>query len=494
MESPLMQAAPHGSFTRARGAFVVAVGAGILLLSAIWLYVTVKNATSYQKNVRLAQSARAAVFDEVLSAEASMRGFTSTRRIEFLIPYAAMQVRLDHELADLSQKLDALGRPELRPLVDDEKDLAVRWHDDVAAPLLAAPRRPHATRLQLHGKSLIDAFRSDDRKLANGISRAADDADDAVRTALIRIIIVTGLLGATFALAYAYFSAQRGRLLAETSRQRMLYENEKRIADALQSAFVQKALPVIPHLGFHASYIPAGAEAQVGGDWYDAFELPDGRILFSIGDVAGHGIEAAVIMSRARQAIISNALNESDPALVLARANQTLMLQEAKMVTAICGYIDSRSLEIRYATAGHPPPVMAVPGRAPFFLEHDGIPLGIFASVSYGSFSTFAEPGALLVLYTDGVIEHKRDLIDGEQRLLAAARTVVELRAADPAASVRDAIFGDVSPNDDVAIMTVSFALHDRAGRTTVNAVAQNRLSVPATDPRPASIASNASD
>jgi serine phosphatase RsbU (regulator of sigma subunit) len=98
---------------------------------------------------------------------------------------------------------------------------------------------------------------------------------------------------------FFYFSAQRNRKFAETTRQRMLYENEKRIADALQSAFVQKALPVIPNLGFHASYMPAGAEARVGGDWYDAFELPGGRILFSIGDVAEHGVEAAVFMSRA---------------------------------------------------------------------------------------------------------------------------------------------------------------------------------------------------
>jgi serine phosphatase RsbU (regulator of sigma subunit) len=260
----------------------------------------------------------------------------------------------------------------------------------------------------------------------------------------------------------------------------MLYENEKRIADALQAAFVQKALPTIPNLGFHASYIPAGAEAQVGGDWYDAFELPDGRILFSIGDVAGHGIEAAVIMSRARQAIISNALNERDPALVLHRANETLMLQEPKMVTAICGYIDPRSLEIHYATAGHPPPVLAFPDREPYFLEHDGMPLGILPDVQYGSFTTTAQPGALLVLYTDGVIEHKRDLFDGERRLLEAARTVVAQGSSDPASSVRHEIFAENAPTDDVAIMTVSFNVYDRSGIATVNAVTQNRLTVSA--------------
>jgi serine phosphatase RsbU (regulator of sigma subunit) len=325
---------------------------------------------------------------------------------------------------------------------------------------------------------LMEAFRDDDRRLNEGITAAASDADEAERVALLRVAAVAALLGIAFALAYIYFSAQRSRILAETSRQRMLYENEKRIADALQSAFVQKALPVIPNLGFHASYMPAGAEAQVGGDWYDAFELPDGRILFSIGDVAGHGIEAAVIMSRARQAIISSALHESDPGVVLSKANESLMLQEAKMVTAVCGYIEPTTLTIRYATAGHPPPVMCFPHGDAYFLEHDGIPLGILPNVDYPSFCAHAREGALLVLYTDGVIEHKRDLIDGERRLLEAARTVVAQQPADPATSVRNAIFADKEPDDDVAIMTVTFAVRDRAGAATVSAFAYNRLTV----------------
>jgi serine phosphatase RsbU (regulator of sigma subunit) len=267
-------------------------------------------------------------------------------------------------------------------------------------------------------------------------------------------------------------------MLAETMRQRMLYENEKRIADALQAAFVQKALPVIPNLGFHASYVPAGAEAQVGGDWYDAFELADGRILFSIGDVAGHGIEAAVIMSRARQAIISSALHELDPAAVLSKANETIMLQEPKMVTAICGYINPATLQITYATAGHPPPVLAFRDADPYFLEHDGLPLGILPEVRYRSFVAQARAGALLVLYTDGVIEHKRDLIDGERRLLEAAHFAVTENSGDPASSLQLAIFADKLPVDDVAIMTVSFAVHDETSTATVNAFTLNRLSV----------------
>jgi serine phosphatase RsbU (regulator of sigma subunit)/CHASE3 domain sensor protein len=457
----------------------------MLLSAAVWLSRTVQGLTAFESHVRQAQDARHDVLVAQLDQETSLRGFTSTHLIEFLEPYGRSQATIDQKFAELTDDVNAFGAPQLRAIVDDELALHRRWHTLVAAPLLLDPPPGRAIQLQRTGRDIVDRFRADDRKLGAAIDRAATTADHSSDTAFFRIAFVTGLLGLVFTIATLYVARQRTRILAETTRQRMLYENEKRIADRLQAAFVQKALPVIPNLGFHASYMPAGAEAQVGGDWYDAFELPDGRILFSIGDVAGHGIEAAVIMSRARQAIISNALHEADPAAVLRKANQTLMLQEPKMVTAICGYIEPKTLAIRYATAGHPPPVLAVPGREPFFLEHDGVPLGILSSATFGSFSVQASSGALLVLYTDGVIEHKRDLLDGERRLLDAARSAVDQHALDPASSVRSAIFGDEPPDDDVAIMTVSFAVNDRKSAATVNALGSNRLTVRAADPSP---------
>ena len=465
---------------RARGAFVLAVGFAVLLASAVWLYHTVIDASNFQTGVRKALEAHDNAFRIQLDQETSMRGFTSTREVSFLIPYGLAQAQMDSAFFELEATLKKVHLEHLLPRVTNEMALNKRWHDEVAAPLLADPRRRDATRLQERGRQLVDRFRAEDRALATGINEAASTADVAVNTAVVRIIAVTAFFGICFASAFLYFSGQRSRMLAETSRQRMLYENEKRIADALAAAFVQKALPTIPNLGFHASYVPASAEARVGGDWYDAFELPDGRILFSIGDVAGHGIEAAVIMSRARQAIISSALHEHDPAVVLSRANQSLMLQEPKMVTAVCGYIEPQTLLIRYATAGHPPPILAYPGSEPFFLQHDGMPLGILPNLSFGSFSVRARVGALLVLYTDGVIEHKRDLADGERRLLAATHTVMRLGSSDPASSVRRAIFADKLPDDDVAIMTVSFGGDEHGGAATVNAFAHNQFTVSA--------------
>jgi len=468
--------------TRVRGTFTLTVGFLALLASAVWIYWTVDGAVSYQRDVRLAQRARNDVFRAQLDEEVGLRGFAITRDIRFLRPYATARDAMAGDLATLETRLRVLNMTMLVRYVDDEAAIHTQWHDRIAAPIMAGPPSIDAQLLEQRDPALIKRFRGDDRQLDDGIIGAASDADFAVNIALARIVTVTGLLGLGFTCLYFYFSDQRARMSAETARTRALYENEKRIADALQAAFVQKALPVIPNMGFHASYIPAGAQARVGGDWYDAFELPNGRILFSIGDVAGHGIEAAVLMSRARQAIISSALHVDDPGEVLRRANETLMLQDPTMVTAVCGYIDPQTREICYATAGHPPPVLAAPDTDARFLEHDGMPLGIFADVPYGSFTTKAHAGTLLVLYTDGVIEHKRDLIEGERRLLEAARNVASRASADPARSLRDAIFGEAAPDDDVAIMTISFAENEFENTATFHAFSPNRLTVVAAD------------
>jgi CHASE3 domain sensor protein len=465
----------RGFITEARGSgvLVLAVGFLVLLASAIWLYAAVDGASRYSRRVLEAQNSSNSVMIAVLDQETGVRGLLLTHQIRYLVPYIEARRTLPSNFVSLRAALRALDAPALEAILDREISEYSRWHDSVAAPLLAKPDRVDAARLQEHGKTLVDQIRSDTERLDGAIDTAADEADRASRKALFRIAVVTGVLGTTFLLAYLLFSAQRSRILNETVQQRQLYENEKRIADALQAAFVQKELPVIPNLGFHASYVPAGAE-----------ELPTGRILFSIGDVAGHGIEAAVIMSRARQAIISNALHESDPSTVLRKANETILLQEPKMVTAICGYIDPANLQITYATAGHPPPILAFRDGDPYFLEHDGLPLGIFPNVAYRSFTTHARAGALLVMYTDGVIEHKRDIVDGERRLLAASRSVARAGASDPAASLQAAIFAGKLPVDDVAIMTVSFAVRAEASTATVNAFALNRLAVRSDTPR----------
>ena len=254
-------------------------------------------------------------------------------------------------------------------------------------------------------------------------------------------------------------------LLAESSRadeaERLRVEVEKRLTDQLLEGLQrqQRQLPVLGNLGFSATYIPA-ATGKAGGDWYDAFELPDGRIMFSIGDVAGHGVEAAVTMARARQAILAVALGASDPGEVFERANLALMFQDTKFATAICGYVDPETLLVTYATAGHPPAILVGQDGKAQHLLYDGLPLGVAQDATYPSFQIQAEHGAILVLYTDGLVEYDRDLLAGERRILETVSAIALRRLDNPAAAIRDAIFRGYEPTDDVAIMTVSFLQH----------------------------------
>jgi serine phosphatase RsbU (regulator of sigma subunit) len=264
------------------------------------------------------------------------------------------------------------------------------------------------------------------------------------------------LVGLALAALLTWLSAAARRLSAEVALQRQAYLEEKRIADALQEAFLQKSLPDVARAELHAVYVPAGRESLVGGDWYDAFELSEDRILFSIGDVAGHGIEAAVVMSRVRQALLSVGIDEPDPAAVLSRANEILLMQDATIVTAICGMIDLSHGVIRLANAGHPPALIRLANGKIETIGATGPPLGAIDRPAYAVTSAWISPGSLLVLYTDGLIEYGRDWDEGERRLLDALRAI-PANVGDPADALMHEIFGSESPFDDVAILTVSF-------------------------------------
>ena len=257
----------------------------------------------------------------------------------------------------------------------------------------------------------------------------------------------------------AHIAGLLAQMARENEAERVRSEIEKRITDQLQMAFQQQQLPVLRNLGFSATYIPA-TTGTIGGDWYDAFELPDGRIMFSIGDVAGHGVEAAVTMTRARQAILAVALGATDPGEVFERANLALMLQDTKFATAICGYVDPATLRVTYATAGHPPAILVGLDGDAQHLCYDGLPLGVAHDAQYPSFEVQAEHGAILVLYTDGLLEYDRDLLAGERRILETVSAIALRRLDNPAAAIRDAIFTGYEPTDDVAIMTVAFSQH----------------------------------
>lgn len=233
-------------------------------------------------------------------------------------------------------------------------------------------------------------------------------------------------------------------------------ERASHIAGTLQAALLPTDLPVNDKVCFDALYRPAESDALVGGDWYDAFTLPDGRILMSCGDVAGHGVNAAMLAGRFRQNITALGIENPDPADILLRINRTTMVQDDGIATAVVALYDSTENTLTYASAGHPPPAVAFRARKAKFFEMGGLPLGVMSDASWVSHTITLEAGAMVVFYTDGVTEFSRDMLDAEQRLLEAAASLVGVdQDSQPARTIRQLVMQSAPATDDVAILVL---------------------------------------
>ena len=234
--------------------------------------------------------------------------------------------------------------------------------------------------------------------------------------------------------------------------QKRAIERTLEVVDRLQEAFIRRDLPKRKDVRFDAVYVPAEDVARVGGDWYDAFEFPDGTIMFSIGDVAGHGLEAAVTMANIRQAILGASIDTFDPAEALAKVNRVVCLQRAIIASAILGYI--RGNKVLYCSAGHPPAVFA-DANGSRLLPHGGMALGVDALPAFRTHELTVTPGSLLVLYTDGLTEAHRNVEQEEAKLLETSKLAA--RNGMTATDIYDAVLGHFRSPDDTAIMTLRF-------------------------------------
>ncbi len=262
--------------------------------------------------------------------------------------------------------------------------------------------------------------------------------------------------GRAFSAADVPFFEELGRRIAPAIGNATAYERERRVATTFQEAALVPSLPEIPGLTFDAIYQAAMLEATVGGDWYDAFRLPDGRVVLSVGDVAGKGLHAAVAMASVRQSIRTAALINPEPVAVLNAVDRIVRaIGQAPFVTAFVGVLDPVSFEFTFASAGHPPPLLRERRR-----RRDGAggrrsaARAARAPPTSGARTIEIAPGSVLLCYTDGLTEFDRDPIDGERRVRdgARARRPATSRARSTRASRRA-----VRAQDDVAILAVAF-------------------------------------
>ena len=233
----------------------------------------------------------------------------------------------------------------------------------------------------------------------------------------------------------------------------VVYERERNVAQTFQTAALPGTLPCLDGLALNSSYVAGDRGAEIGGDWYDALSLPDGSLLFSIGDVAGKGLDAAVLMASMRNAIRVAGLQGLGPAEVLRAAGALLTLEQpGRFVTAFVGRIDAERRRLTYALAGHPPPLLrdAVGVRA---LELGDPPLGVWEGAFRSHAIELSAPW-LLIAYTDGLIERTGDVIAGEKLLGEVVQHDGIVHAADPAAYVQQRLVRG-AVRDDTAILTL---------------------------------------
>jgi PAS domain S-box-containing protein len=198
---------------------------------------------------------------------------------------------------------------------------------------------------------------------------------------------------------------------------------ERKRADVLERSFVPERLPEVPGVRLAARFVPGGAGVEVGGDWYDVFDVGDGRIGLVIGDVAGRGVHAAAVMAQLRSALRAYALESHPPGAALERLNGLAStLGRIVMATVIYLVFDPSSGVVRLANAGHLPPLYVRADGSTAFLDGGrSVPVGAVRATFFREAEYSLEPGSALLLYTDGLVEQRRAPIDDGLARIAIA-------------------------------------------------------------------------
>jgi putative methionine-R-sulfoxide reductase with GAF domain len=245
--------------------------------------------------------------------------------------------------------------------------------------------------------------------------------------------------------------ADRVALAARSS----MSESERTASVVLQRSLLPHGLPRVAGLETAERYIP-GSGGAVGGDWYDMFALPSGRVCITIGDVVGKGLRAAVVMGRLRTILRAYLFaNEGEPAAALEIADRQLKhFERDEMATAIVAVSEPPFRHLFIATAGHPAPILATPERPGRYLDIEvGPPLGAPGAWPRRMSTVEWSPGAVICFYTDGLVERRGEEIT--DRIDAMCGVVTAAAPETVCATVMGQMIGPTPPGDDVALLVV---------------------------------------
>lgn len=353
--------------------------------------------------------------------------------------------------------------------VRTEQGWLVRESYGLASPLrglqLAEEEAPFAMVALRERKAFAIADAAADPRLAGGAWQRYPMSSALVVPLLLRdhfmgvILFGRSTKREYFQEAHVEFARNFSVLIALALSNAGLYEEQRTLVHKLETVLLN--IPEeLPGIRVSHIYCSATHHAQVGGDFYDVFENKHGQIGLLIGDVCGHGVEAARIAMLVRDSVQAFAHQYRRPHVVLRETNRLLARKNLPgFVTAFLGILDAESGLFIFSSAGHPPPLL-VEGRGIRSLELCQSPLGVFADSRYKDEQTLLGPGSRLLLYTDGVIEaRRRGSCFGEDRLLLALSRHREQPVSDIPKSLLSEVLqfcGDVL-RDDAALLAVDY-------------------------------------
>ncbi|WP_349816386.1 SpoIIE family protein phosphatase [Streptomyces sp. MRC013] len=247
-------------------------------------------------------------------------------------------------------------------------------------------------------------------------------------------------------------------LIAQALDRARLYDAKHQLAHGLQEALLPHMLPTAPGLGVAARYLPATLGMDIGGDFYDLLRIDATTVAAVIGDVQGHNVAAAALMGQVRTAVHTHATAGVAPEEVLARTNRLLLdLDPGLFTTCLYARIDLERRRVRMVNAGHPPPLLRCPdGRARRLDVPPGPVLGVVPDAAYPVTELDLAPGAVLVLYTDGLVETAGGDIERAVDRLAEHLAVWGAEEPD---RLLELLLGHAGPadrrTDDIALLLV---------------------------------------
>jgi serine phosphatase RsbU (regulator of sigma subunit) len=261
----------------------------------------------------------------------------------------------------------------------------------------------------------LAALVSERNRTAAALERATVELEDRVQRR-------TAQLSATNA-RLRHEIQERSEAQEHLSREEERSRRTHEIAEALQRSLLPERIPQIPGLALAARYVPATVDMEVGGDWYDVIQIRDGLIGLAIGDVAGHGPQAAATMGQVRMALRAYVVQDPSPVSVMSGVHQLIShLPVDEMVTLIYLVFEPATGRLRFTNAGHPPPLAFGGGESRYLEGEVSPPLGVTAVPSFTETSLDLWAGATLLLYTDGLVERRDESLQvGLDRLLDVA-------------------------------------------------------------------------